>query len=70
MENAALSQAEVANTNAVSARPAQSRGLSFDAPGRHFNGDEPLQLIMVRQVDESEAALTEGFLRVVTTNVL
>ena len=37
---------------------------------RHLDGDEPLQLIIVGQIDEAEAALTEHFLDAVATNLL
>ena len=37
---------------------------------RHLDGDEPLQLVVVGEIDEAEAALTEDFLDAVATDVL
>ena len=37
---------------------------------RHLDGDEPLQLLVVGQVDEAEAALAQDFLDPVATDSL
>ena len=45
-------------------------GVIHQLAVRQLNGDEPLQLIVVGQIDEAEAALTEDLLYAVATNVL
>ncbi len=45
-------------------------GASHQLGVRHLDGDEPLQLVVVGEVDEAEAALAQDFLDAVATDVL